>query len=917
MNTKTPELPKAYNPKDVEKEILNFWLEKKLYHTEIDNSKKPFVIVIPPPNITGALHMGHALNNTLQDVIIRVAKIKGFNALWVPGTDHGGIATQNVVERLLLKQGKTKHDLGREKFLEFMWTWRKETGDTILHQLKYLGCLCDWERTRFTMDEICSKAVYKAFKILFEQGYIYRGERIVNWCPRCQTALADIEVEYKEEKSHLWYIKYPFKNKKGFITVATVRPETMLGDTAVAVNPKDERYKNLIGQEVVLPLMNRVIKIIADDVVEPEFGTGAVKVTPAHDPADFDIAQRHNLEVIKVIDENGKMINVGVYSGLDRFECRKKVVEDLKQQGLLEKTEDYTHNIGICYRCGTVIEPLTSKQWFIRMKEIAKKAYNAISEGKVVYYPEVYKEYTLNWLENIKDWCISRQIWWGHRIPIWYCENETCKPIVSDTKPDKCPQCGTKNLVQDNDVLDTWFSSALWPFSVFSWGVDENNLELKYFYPTQILVTGYEILYLWVARMIMMGLHFLNEVPFREVYVHGIVRDIHGKKMSKSLGNVIDPLDIVEKYGTDALRFSLVSATTAGRDLHIAEESFVSSRNFMNKIYNMTRFIMLNIQEQDYENIKSWIKNFSVNFNEPNFSIAEHWILYELKNLVSNITELYKKYMLGNIANELYEFIWFKFCDWYLEVAKINLQDKNSKVYNLGLLIFVLEKILKLLHPITPFFTEYVYQNIKKLLPEETVAEGFSLCKESILETSFTTLDEIKFESDFEKVKFFELTKNIISEIRTIRNEFKLQNNLKPNIIIAVENHRVVETLKNFVSYIQRLAFVNEINLINKKEQEFQKPKHSSTAVFEVTKEHGTAELYVLLEGMIDFDKEKERLKKEISELEKFISTLQQKLNNQQFLTKAPKTEVERTKELYQLNIEKLNKLRKVLTDIE
>jgi len=716
------ELPKAYNPKDVEKEILTFWLEKKLYHAEIDNSKKPFVIVIPPPNITGALHMGHALNNTLQDVIIRVAKMKGFNALWVPGTDHGGIATQNVVERILLKQGKTKHDLGREKFLEFMWTWRKETGDTILHQLKYLGCLCDWERTRFTMDEVCSKAVYKAFKTLFEQGYIYRGERIVNWCPRCQTALADIEVEYKEEKSYLWYIKYPFKNKEGSITVATVRPETMLGDTAVAVNPKDERYKNLIGEEVVLPLMNRVIKIIADDVVEPEFGTGAVKVTPAHDPTDFDIAQRHNLEVIKVIDENGKMINVGVYSGLDRFECRKKVVEDLKQQGLLEKIEDYTHNVGVCYRCGTVIEPLTSKQWFVRMKEIAKKAYNAISEGKVVYYPEVYKEYTLNWLENIKDWCISRQIWWGHRIPIWYCENETCEPIVSDTKPDKCPQCGTKNLVQDNDVLDTWFSSALWPFSVFSWGVDENNPELKYFYPTQILVTGYEILYLWVARMIMMGLHFLNEVPFREVYVHGIVRDIHGKKMSKSLGNVIDPLDIVEKYGTDALRFSLVSATTAGRDLHIAEESFVSSRNFMNKIYNMTRFIMLNIQEQDYENIKSWIKDFSFNFNEPNFGIAEHWILYELKNLVSNITELYKKYMLGNIANELYEFIWFKFCDWYLEVAKINLQDKNSKVYTLGLLIFVLEKILKLLHPITPFFTEYVYQNIKKLLPEETVA---------------------------------------------------------------------------------------------------------------------------------------------------------------------------------------------------
>jgi len=902
------ELPKAYNPKDVEKDILSFWLEKKLYHTEIDYSKKPFVIVIPPPNITGALHMGHALNNTLQDVIIRVAKMKGFNALWVPGTDHGGIATQNVVERLLLKQGKTKHELGREKFLEFMWNWRKETGDTILHQLKYLGCLCDWERTRFTMDEVCSKAVYKAFKILFEQGYIYRGERIVNWCPRCQTALADIEVEYKEEKSYLWYIKYPFKNKKGYITVATVRPETMLGDTAVAVNPNDERYKNLIGEEVVLPLMNRIIKIIADDVVEAEFGTGAVKVTPAHDTADFEIAQRHNLDAIKVIDENGKMVNVGQYSGLDRFECRKKVVEDLKQQGFLEKIEDYTHNVGVCYRCGTVIEPLISKQWFVRMKDIAKKAYDAIYEGKVVYYPEVYKEYTLNWLENIKDWCISRQIWWGHRIPIWYCENKECSIVVSYTNPEKCPQCGSKNLTQDNDVLDTWFSSALWPFSVFGWGVDENNTELKYFYPTQILVTGYEILYLWVARMIMMGLHFLNEVPFKEVYVHGIVRDIHGKKMSKSLGNVIDPLEIVEKYGTDALRFSLVSSTTAGRDIHLAEESFVSSRNFMNKIYNMTRFIMLNIQDENVEEIKSWIKNFSTNFNEANFGIAEHWILYELKNLVSNINELYKKYMLGNIANELYEFIWFKFCDWYLEVAKINLQNSNSKIYTLGLLIFVLEKILKLLHPITPFFTEYVYQNIKKFLPEE---------KESILETLFTTTNEINFEFDFEKVKFFELTKNIISEIRTIRNEFKLQTNSKPNIIITAENNKVVDVLKNFVSYIQRLASVNETTFLNKTEQEFKKPKHSSTAVFEVTKELGTVELYVLLEEIIDFNKEKQRIEKEIAEIEKFVSILQQKLNNEQFLTKAPKTEVEKTKVMYQLNIEKLNKLKKVLIDLE
>lgn len=904
------ELPKTYNPKKTESEILKFWLDNKFYHSEIDTTKKPYVIVIPPPNITGALHMGHALNNTLQDVLIRLAKMNGFNTLWLPGTDHGGIATQNVVERLLLKEGKTRQQLGREKFLEFMWQWRKDTGDTILHQLKHLGCLCDWDRTRFTMDEVCSSAVYKAFKLLFEQGYIYRGERIVNWCPRCKTALADIEVEYKEQKDKLWYIKYPLKAKSvkcnvDHITVATVRPETMLGDTAIAVNPKDERYKTLIGETVILPLMNREIKIIADDVVDPEFGTGAVKVTPAHDPADFEIAQRHNLEILKVIDEDGKMVNVGVYSGLDRFECRKKVEHDLAQLGLIEKVEDYTHNVGICYRCGTIIEPLTSKQWFIRMREIADKAYNAISEGKVVYYPEVYKDYTLNWLQNIKDWCISRQIWWGHRIPVWYCsKSENCPPIVSLEKPEKCPYCKGTELYQDPDVLDTWFSSALWPFSVFGWGVNENNPELKYYYPTQILVTGYEILYLWVARMIMMGLHFLGEVPFREVFVHGIVRDIHGKKMSKSLGNVIDPLDIVDKYGTDALRFSLISSTTAGRDIHLAEESFVSSRNFMNKIYNMTRFILMNISDDETQQLKLWLTQ-PLQVYTKDFTIAEYWIITELQKLLEKINKLYEKYMLGNIAYDLYEFIWFKFCDWYLEVAKVNISS-GKKLTTLGVLIYVLDKLLKLLHPMIPFFTEHMYQNIKHLLPQP---------KHTILEEQYVKSLEVSF-TDTYYAELFEIIKNIITEIRSIKNEFKLPNNLKPNVVITTENQQTTKSLQEYIPYVQRLAYVNNVEVVNRHVQNFVKPKHSSSYAFGTDTKFGSIELFVLLEGMIDFEKEKIRLKKEIEDTQKLITMFEDKLNNKEFMTKAPQTEVEKVKEKYSMLKSKLSRLEHFYSDL-
>lgn len=938
MEEKNIQLPKAYSPSEVEENIYNFWKEKKFEHSE-PNNKLPFVIVIPPPNITGALHMGHALNNTLQDVIIRYARMKGFNALWVPGTDHGGIATQNVVERLLLKEGKTRHSLGREKFLEYMWEWRRKTGDTILNQLQKLGCSCDWQRTRFTMDDICSSAVNKAFVKLYNEGLIYRGSRIVNWCPRCHTAIADIEVEYKEEKSSLWYIKYPLKKITGeksqvadYIVVATTRPETMLGDMAVAVNPNDDRYKNLIGKSVILPLMNREIPVVADELVEMDFGTGAVKVTPAHDPIDFQIAQNHNLEFKKVIDETGKMKDVGKYSGMERFTCRKEVVKDLESLGLLEKIESYKHSVGVCYRCGTVIEPLVSEQWFLKMEKLAQKALEAIHTGKVKYYPNNWKDNTIKWLENIKDWCISRQIWWGHRIPVWYCANSeesekiklksgdlvnnstsktSCPPIASGEKPTKCNYCNGTEFIQDPDVLDTWFSSALWPFSVFGWGSIDKDVSteerkkfteyLDYYYPTRVLVTGYEILYLWVARMIMMGLHFLGKVPFTEVFVHGIVRDMHGKKMSKSLGNVIDPLDIVKQYGTDALRFSVISSASAGKDIHLSEESFVSSRNFMNKVYNMTRFILLNLEEgQEYslEKIKK--------LNDM-MTIADHWILFELDFLITEINKNYERYLISTMSRQLFDFVWFKFCDWYIEIAKFNLtkseteEEKKQKELTMSILLYVLEQILKLLHPMTPFFTEHIWQNLrsKGLLSDKN---------ESIMISSFP--QKVEVEIDKTKAKKFEIIETIVNEVRFLRNEFKIPSNIKPDIIIS-SNQRVVEIVKQHENYISRLGWINTIKYNQKK------PSHSTTSVLKVSSLDTTIELNMLLEGVIDFEKEKLRLKKEYTELEKFINSLEQKLANEQFITKAPKEEVEKIKEKHRLSKESLEKLKQFISNLE
>ncbi|MEW6041614.1 MAG: valine--tRNA ligase, partial [Elusimicrobiota bacterium] len=802
------ELPKNLNPKEIELKWYKIWEEKKLFSPGPEEGKKPFTIVIPPPNVTGALHMGHALNNTLQDVIIRYRRLKGENALWVPGTDHGGIATQNVVEKLLLKEeGKTRHQIGREEFVNRVWKWRQEAGDTILLQLRRLGCSLDWSRTRFTLDEVCSDAVIEAFIRLYNDGLVYRGKRMVNWCVRCNTALADIEVEHREEKSKLWYIRYPLgkvgsrKSEIGnkninsgecareFLVVATTRPETMLGDTAVAVNPKDTRYKGCMGKTVILPLTEREIPVIADELVELGFGTGVVKVTPAHDPVDHQIAKKHNLKSITVIDVNGKMTkDAGKnYEGLDRYECRKKVLNDLESFGLLEKTEDYLHSVGICYRCHSTIEPLVSDQWFIKMGEMAERAMGVAGDDwidtlkdevtqnkmelrnhpltgngktkKVRFHPDSWTLPYLRWLGNLEDWCISRQIWWGHRLPVWYCRS-CSKTTVSKTKPQRCQHCASTDIYQDPDVLDTWFSSALWPFSVFGWPKETDDL--NYFYPTSVLVTGYEILYLWVARMIMMGLKFRNEIPFTDVYIHGIVRDIKGKKMSKSLGNVIDPLEVMDDYGTDALRFALTQSATPGRDIQLSFDSFVGGRNFSNKIWNASRFILMNVPAEkptgSFENLKP----------EP----MDKWIMFRFNETVKKVTDAFENYALSEAARALYNFFWFEFCDWYVELVKPRLSgDISDTSYRTAVdtLLKVHTGALKLLHPVMPFITEEIFQMVSET-------------DKSIMVSDWPVYDEkIQFG---EEVKEIEFIKDMINEIRILRSEMEVPAARKIEIMV-------------------------------------------------------------------------------------------------------------------------------------
>jgi len=904
------DIPTKYNPKVTEKKWYDFWLEKKYFHSEPRPEMKPYTIVIPPPNITGSLHMGHALNNILQDILIRLKRMQGYNALWLPGTDHGGIATQNVLEKELLSQGLTREKLGREKFLERMWEWRSEVGNTILEQLKRLGCSCDWERTRFTMDSVCERAVLEAFVYLYGKGLIYRGEYIVNWCPRCQTALSDIEVEHEEVRGKLWYIKYPLKSSKSgvsFVMVATTRPETMLGDTAVAVNPKDKRYKELIGSEVILPIMDRAIPIVADGFVDSAFGSGAVKVTPAHDPDDFKIAQRHNLPSVKVINEQGRMTEAsGKYQGKDRFECRKELVEELKEKGYLEKIEDYNYSIGHCYRCQTILEPLVSEQWYLKTGEMAKRAIEASRKKRVRLVPENWTKPYLNWLEELHDWCISRQIWWGHRIPVWYCQ-KGCSPVAAVERPERCPECGNSNLVQDPDVLDTWFSSALWPFSTFGWPRKKDRVpnkaksekvinDLDYYYPTSVLVTGYEILYLWVARMVMMGLTLMDDIPFSDVYIHGIVRDAKGRKMSKSIGNVIDPLGTVEKYGTDALRFAMACGGVMGRDVQLSEDNFRAGRNFANKTWNASRLVLMNLEGFK---LPTGTPTQNVSIRER-LTLPDRWILEQYSRAIEEVTIAFEEYDISKAARLLYEFIWSKFCDWYLELAKMRLygQKESEKEVAQFVLIYVLVGTLKLLHPIMPFITEDIWHLLNSISPANR--------EESIMVAPWPLPGREGRDED--AVEEMGLVIDVISQVRNVRSVMRIPHAKMVEVFIKPSQRKQKALLDEHILYIKSLTKAKEVVA----DKGIKKPEECATAVV------GDVEIYVPLKGMIDIHREVERLSKEIEKIEVELDRTNKKLKNKEFLKKAPSPVVEkvkRQKEEYEITRDKLLKNLKLIKE--
>ncbi|MDD5073084.1 MAG: valine--tRNA ligase [Candidatus Omnitrophica bacterium] len=881
-----PEIPSAYNPKVTEDKWYKLWESKKLFHAEPDSERKPYTIVIPPPNITGILHMGHALNDTIQDIIIRWRRMQGWNAEWLPGTDHAGIATQNVVEKMLAKEGKKRQDLGREKFIERVWQWREQYGTTIISQLKRLGCSCDWDRTRFTMDEGLSSAVNEVFIRLYEKGLIYRGNYIINWCPRCQTALSDEEAQHKDLNGLLYYIKYPVKGEKRYVTVATTRPETMLGDVAVAVNPKDERYKNLVGETLILPLINREIKVFADDIVDPEFGTGAVKVTPAHDPNDFDMGRRHSLEPIVVMDPDGSMSkNTGDYAGMDRFEAREAIIEDLKEMNLLEKIDQHAHSVGHCYRCHTVVEPYLSLQWFVKMKPLAKPGIEAAKSGKIKFYPERWSKVYLDWMENIRDWCISRQIWWGHRIPVYYCgkcqkASEGKKGIiVARSKPQKCPDCGGTDIVQDEDVLDTWFSSWLWPFSTFGW--PEKTKDLAYFYPTSTLVTAQEIIFFWVARMIMAGYEFMGDAPFRDIYIHGTVRDETGAKMSKSLGNIIDPIEIIDEFGTDALRFSIISITAVGQDVFLSKEKFQVGRNFANKIWNASRFVMANLSEDVDTDLCVLYKN-------ADLTLADRWILSNLYSTLEGLEKALGSYRFSEAANLLYDFIWHKYCDWYLEIAKSRIKEKNTQV----ILYKVLEKSLRLLHPIMPFLTEEIWS----ILPHK---------RDSIMVQPWPHLQKDLIDKKAEEE--MDLAIGIITVIRNIRAEVNIPPQKSCKAIVAAGSAKSRAAIDKSLDYIKNLGRLESLEVTEK----LKRPKASSVAVF------GDCEICVPLEGLVDIEAEKKKMMSKAGELEKYVKSIESKLNNKNFVERAPKDIIDKEKEKLSEAKVSLGKLRENLKRLE
>lgn len=872
-------IAKNYNPAEFEDKLYNEWVEKGYFHAEVDKNKKPFTIVIPPPNVTGQLHMGHALDETLQDILIRYKRMQGYSALWVPGTDHAGIATQiKVEENLRVNEGLTRYDLGREKFLERVWDWKKQYGGRIINQLKKIGSSCDWDRERFTMDEGCSKAVKEVFVNLYNKGLIYQGSRIINWCPHCITALSDAEVEHAEQEGHFWHIKYPIKDSDDFVIIATTRPETLFGDTAVAVNPEDERYKDLIGKMLILPLVGREIPVVADEYVDKEFGTGCVKITPAHDPNDFEVGQRHNLEQIKVMNDDATMNSyAGKYEGMDRYECRRAMVKDLEEQGLLVKVEDHSHNVGQCYRCGTTVEPIVSKQWFVKMKPLAQPAIDAVKNKETEFVPEHFEKVYFHWLENIRDWCISRQLWWGHRIPAFYCDD--CGEMVV-TKEDKaiCPKCG-KEMRQDPDTLDTWFSSALWPFSTLGW--PDKTEELDYFYPTSVLVTGYDIIPFWVMRMMFSALEHTGQVPFKHVFIHGLVRDSQGRKMSKSLGNGIDPLEIVEKYGADAIRFTLATGNAPGNDMRFYIERVEASRNFANKIWNASRFTLMNLDVE--ENKLPDLKDLQ---------LEDKWILSKYNRVVKVVTENLDRFELGVALSNLYDFIWENFCDWYIELVKPRLFDKENPTAKTAqyVLMYVLSNTMKLLHPFMPFITEEIWQH----LPHEG---------ESIMISQWPVYDE---KLDFpEDESSMELIMQAISAVRNRRAEMNVPPSKKAKTIIVTDK---TDIFSQGTVFFEKLASASEAVV--------QKDKSgiSENAVNVVVP---SAEIYLPLDELVDKSKELERLNGEKKKLEGEIKRVEGKLSNPGFVNKAPQKVVDEEKAKGEKYKEMLEKVIKSIESME
>jgi valyl-tRNA synthetase len=858
-------LDKRYNPEDIEKKWYDFWSSNEYFRAESNSDKKPFCIVIPPPNVTGSLHIGHALDITLQDILIRWKRMSGFNTLWLPGTDHAGIATQNVVEKDLQARGMDRHALGREAFIEKVWEWKKLYGGTIISQLKSMGASCDWSRERFTLDEGLSRAVREDFVRLYEEGLIYRGDYIINWCPRCHTALSDLEVEHEDIDGNLYYFKYNFAYEEGHITVATTRPETYLGDTAVAVNPQDERYRDYIGKVVKLPILNREIPIIADDFVDSSFGTGAVKVTPAHDPNDFEIAQRHNLPFINVMTGDARMTEeAGPYSGQDRFECRKNVLNDLEDLGQLEKVTDHAMAIGHCYRCKTVVEPYLSKQWFVKIKTLAAEAVRAVKDGRIKIVPSGWENSYFDWMENIRDWCISRQIWWGHRIPVWYCK-QCYEIIVSRETPETCA-CGSTALKQDEDVLDTWFSSALWPFSTLGWPDDTDDL--RTFYPTSVLVTGFDILFFWVARMIMMGLKFMGKQPFDHVYIHALIRDAEGQKMSKSKGNVVDPLKMTEAYGTDAFRFTLAAYAAQGRDIKFSEKRVEGYRFFLNKIWNVARFISINVKEGDgILSVHEIIKENS----DVTTTLADKWILSRLSGVCEEVNQSLEDYRFNDAASILYQFVWHELCDWYVELIKPELYGANddAKLAALSILIHVYEVSLALMHPFMPFITEEIWQQ----LPAKKTAASLCIYKYPHADAG------IKDPDAEDKMG---IVMDAVTGIRSIRGELNISPSLELKAMIRTSDHSE-DILRENVSYIANLARTKDVKIGG----DITPPKNTATSI------KPTMEVFVPLKGLIDVGAEISRLSKELKKAEKELLFIKKKLANEDFISKAPEKVVE------------------------